>query len=69
MGGRVRIRVSHDIDDAHNDYIFVRELPSGKGFADIVLIPRKNVDCPTIVIELKYNQNADTAIDQIPVIP
>ena len=50
---------------AHNDYIFVRELPSGKGFADIVLIPRKNVDSPAIMIELKYNQNADTAIDQI----
>ena len=50
---------------AHNDYIFMRELPSGKGFADIVLIPRKNVDSPAIVIELKYNQDADTAIDQI----
>ena len=35
------------------------------GFADIVLIPRKNVDSPAIVIELKYNQDADTAIDQI----
>ncbi len=50
---------------AHNDYIFVRELPSGKGFADIVLIPRKNVDGPAIVIELKYNQDARTVIDQI----
>jgi len=25
-----------------------RELPTGKGFADIVLIPRKNVDSPAI---------------------
>ena len=36
-----------------------------KGFADLVLIPRKHVDSPAIVIELKYNQNADTAISQI----
>ena len=36
-----------------------------KGFADIVLIPRKNVVSPAIVVELKYNKNADSAIDQI----
>lgn len=42
-----------------------RELASGKGFADIVLIPRKNVDSPAIVIELKVNKSADSAIDQI----
>ena len=50
---------------AINDYIIHRELPTGKGFADIVLIPRKNVDKPAMVIELKYNQYADTAISQI----
>ena len=50
---------------AKNDYIMHRELASGKGFADIVLIPRKNVDSPAIVLELKFNQDADTAISQI----
>ncbi len=50
---------------AKNDYIVHRELPTGKGFADIVLIPRKNVDSPAIVVELKYNKDADAAIDQI----
>ncbi len=50
---------------AKNDYIMHRELASGKGFADIVLIPRKNVDSPAIVLELKYNNDADTAISQI----
>lgn len=50
---------------AKNDYILHRELPTGKGFADLVLIPRKNVDSPAIVIELKYNKDADTAINQI----
>ena len=50
---------------AKNDYIIHRELPSGKGFADLVLIPRKNIDSPALVIELKFNKDADTAIDQI----
>ena len=50
---------------AVNDYVIHREYASGKGFADLVLIPRKNVDSPAIVIELKYNRDADTAISQI----
>ena len=50
---------------ARNNYIIHRELPTGKGFADLVLIPRKNVDSPAIVLELKYNRDADAAIDQI----
>lgn len=50
---------------ARNDYIMYRELPTGKGFADIVLIPRRNVQSPAIVLELKYNKDADSAIEQI----
>lgn len=50
---------------AKNDYIIHREYPSGKGFADLVLIPRKNVDSPAIVLELKYDKDVDSAIDQI----
>ena len=50
---------------AKNDYVMYRELPSGKGFADIVLIPRKNVDSPALVIELKCGHTVNAAIDQI----
>lgn len=50
---------------ASNEYIIHRELASGKGFADLVLIPRKNVDSPAIVIELKYDKAVNTAIEQI----
>jgi hypothetical protein len=50
---------------AYNDYVIHRELTTGKGFADLVMIPRKNVCRPAIILELKYNQDADTAIDQI----
>lgn len=48
-----------------NDYIIHRELASGKGFADLVMIPRRNVSGPAIIVELKYNKDADSAIDQI----
>lgn len=50
---------------ARTKYIIHRELAIGKGFADIVFIPRKNVGLPVLVIELKYNKPADTAIMQI----
>ncbi len=50
---------------SRNDYVMHRELPTGKGFADMVLIPRKHVDSSAIVLELKCDQNADAAIDQI----
>ena len=50
---------------AHGDYIFHREFQTGKGFADLVLMPRKNVQTPAIIVELKYGHSADVAIDQI----
>jgi hypothetical protein len=50
---------------AKSDYIIHRELATGKGFADLVLIPRKHVDSPAIVLELKYNLDAVSAIAQI----
>lgn len=45
--------------------MMVRELPTGKCFADIVLLPRPASSKPAIVLELKCNQSADTAIAQI----
>ena len=41
----------------------IREMPTGKGFADIVLIPYR--DKPAMIIELKWNKDVNTAIDQI----
>lgn len=50
---------------AKNEYIFHRELPTGKGFADLVLLPRKHVNKPAILLELKYDKSAFSAIQQI----
>jgi len=47
-------------------YTVIRELPSGKGFADIAFIPRADSKGkPAMIIELKRDKNADTAIKQI----
>ena len=47
-------------------YTEIRELPSGKGFADIAYLPRKeHLDRPAMIIELKWDKSADSAIRQI----
>lgn len=51
--------------NAINEYTLIRELPSGKGYADIVFLPRKYSDKPAMVIELKYDKSAKCAIEQI----
>ena len=50
---------------ARKDFFVFRELPSGVGFVDIALIPLPNRGLPAILIELKWNKDADSAIKQI----
>ncbi|MCQ2219456.1 MAG: ATP-binding protein [Paludibacteraceae bacterium] len=49
---------------ANTKYTVIKELATGKGFADMALIPYvPNV--PAMVIELKHNNTTETAIQQI----
>lgn len=50
---------------ARQDYRLIRELPSGRGFADIVFLPLPHTGKPALVIELKYDKSAYAAIQQI----
>ena len=51
---------------AREYYTMIRELPAGKGFADVCMIPRPcHLDKPAIVIELKWDKSAVGAIEQI----
>jgi len=51
---------------AQNYYTIVREFPTGKGFADLVFIPRlKHLDKPALIVELKWDKSAVGAIAQI----
>lgn len=50
---------------AMKDYVLIRELPTGEGFADIAFLPRQHTDSPALLVELKYDHTAESAIDQI----
>lgn len=49
---------------AQDLYTIVPELDAGKGYADLAFIPLKP-DIPAMLVELKYEKDADTAIAQI----
>ena len=50
---------------ARKTYTIERELPAGKGVADLVFRPRKNNSNSAIIVELKYDSSAEGALEQI----
>ena len=50
---------------AIDQYLKVEELPSGKGIADVVYLPKRKSLLPALVIELKWNESSGGAISQI----
>lgn len=50
---------------ARKNHIMHREYASGKGYADLVFLPRPGKEDKAVVIELKVNEATETAIDQI----
>ena len=51
---------------ARNYYTIIRELPTGKGFADLVYLPKKkHWDKPALLVELKWDKSAHGAMEQI----
>ena len=50
---------------AKRTYTVERELPAGKGYADLVFKPRRYNANPAMIVELKYNKSAESAIQQI----
>lgn len=58
--------VSLALYSARQYYNIIRELPTGKGFSDLVYVPRKMyADKPAMIVELKWDKAAETAIAQI----
>jgi hypothetical protein len=49
---------------ALNRYTVVKEMTTGKGFADVVFLPFSEDD-PAMIVELKRNDSAESAINQI----
>lgn len=46
-------------------YLKVEELPTGHGIADVVFIPKRDTSLPAMIVELKWNEAAESAIEQI----
>ena len=48
-------------------FIPVREMPTGRGFADYVFLPKPEYaeEMPALLVELKWNKKATTALQQI----
>ena len=46
-------------------YLKVEELPTGHGIADVVFLPKRDTSLPAMIVELKWNETADSAIQQI----
>ena len=59
----------YDVIHLDMQYYFkpVREMPTGRGFADFAFLPKPEFrnDYPALVVELKWNKNAQTAMQQI----
>lgn len=49
---------------AQDDYTILPELDTGKGYADLAFLP-KDPGRPALLIELKYDKEADSAMEQI----
>ena len=50
---------------AQDSYAVYRELQGGEGFADLVFVPRTGNHNPAMIVELKWNQTAGIALEQI----
>ena len=48
-----------------DQYAKVEELPTGHGIADVVFLPKRRSTLPAMIVELKWNQDAEGAIKQI----
>lgn len=46
-------------------YLRFEELAGGRGYSDILFLPRKSSSKPALLVELKWNKSADSAISQI----
>jgi len=48
-----------------DDYLRIDELPGGRGYADLVFVPKPGSALPPLVVELKWDKPVKAAIDQI----
>ena len=50
---------------AADHYATIEELPSGRGLADVVYLPRRGDPAPALVVELKWDRSPEAAVAQV----
>ena len=50
---------------AADHYATIEELPSGRGLADVVYLPRRGDPLPALLVELKWDRSPEAAIAQV----
>ena len=50
---------------AVDHYVTIRELAGGQGFVDLAFIPKKGIDKPLLIVELKWDKPVSDALQQI----
>ena len=50
---------------AADHYATIEELPSGRGLADVVYLPKRGDPAPALVVELKWDRSPEAAIAQV----
>lgn len=50
---------------AADHYATIEELPSGRGLADVVYLPRRGDPAPALLVELKWDRSPEAAIAQV----
>jgi len=50
---------------ARKNYVMYREMHGGKGYADLIFEPRRNCNLPAFIVELKWDESKEKAVEQI----
>lgn len=60
----LRSVVKNSLVAAVDEYARIEELPSGKGYADVVYLPKRGSAYPALLVELKWDKPVEAAVEQ-----
>ena len=61
----LRSTIKRALFSAYDNFTLFEELPAGTGDADVVYLPKQDLELPILMIELKWEMSADTTLNQI----
>lgn len=61
----LRSTIKRALFSVYDNFTLFEEFPGGTGYADVVYLPKQDLELPILMIELKWEMSADTALNQI----